>query len=133
LTPRRLPVLLDTTVLIDVLRGAPAAQRVLGLRSDGLPYICAINVEEIWRGLRAGEEPAAAQLIGALRLAELGREQAEVAGVWRRDHAARGVTLSQADCLIAAAAASVGARVATGNPKDFPMEGVEVEHWPAGS
>jgi predicted nucleic acid-binding protein len=28
--------------------------------------------------------------------------------------------------------AGVGARVATGNPKDFPMVELEVEHWPAG-
>jgi predicted nucleic acid-binding protein len=42
------------------------------------------------------------------------------------------VTLAQADCLVAAAAAAVGARVATGNPKDFPMPDVEVEHWPVG-
>jgi predicted nucleic acid-binding protein len=43
-----------------------------------------------------------------------------------------GVTLSQADCLIASAAVGAGARLATGNPKDFPMEELEVEHWPAG-
>jgi predicted nucleic acid-binding protein len=42
------------------------------------------------------------------------------------------VSLSQADCLIAAAAVAVGARLATGNPKDFPMAELEVEHWPAG-
>jgi hypothetical protein len=34
--------------------------------------------------------------------------------------------------LIAAAAAGIDARLATGNPKDFPMRGLAVEHWPAG-
>lgn len=43
-----------------------------------------------------------------------------------------GRTQSQADCLIAAAAHSVGARLATGNPRDFPMTEVAVEHWPVG-
>jgi predicted nucleic acid-binding protein len=43
-----------------------------------------------------------------------------------------GVTLSQADCLIAAAAAGVGARLITGNLRDFPMDEVTVEHWPVG-
>ena len=48
----------------------------------------------------------------------------------RRDFARRGVTLSQADCLAAAAAVAVGARLATGNPKNFPMPEVVLEHWP---
>jgi predicted nucleic acid-binding protein len=42
------------------------------------------------------------------------------------------VTLSQADCLIAAAARGVGARLATGNPKHFPMPELSTEHWPVG-
>ena len=32
----------------------------------------------------------------------------------------------------AAAAHGVGARVATGNPKDFRFPGLQVEHWPVG-
>jgi len=54
------------------------------------------------------------------------------AGVWRRDFAAAGITLAQADCLIAAAAIGVKARLATGNPKHFPMAELGVDHWPAG-
>ena len=62
----------------------------------------------------------------------LGRAEARRAGAWRRQFAERGITLSQADCLIAAAAVEVGVPLATGNPKDFPMEELEVEHWPVG-
>jgi predicted nucleic acid-binding protein len=126
-------VLLDTTVLIDALRGKPAAGRLRELRSLGaLAYTCAINVEEIFRGLRPGEERAVSSLFDGLRLAPLGRPEGEQAGAWRRDFAARGVTLAQADCLVAAAASAVGARLATGNPKDFPMEDLTVDHWPVG-
>lgn len=128
-----MPVLLDTTVLIDVLRGRPAAQRLLSLRSGGqLPFVCAINVEELWRGLRPPEHEPAARLVDALQLAPLGVMEAQRAGVWRREAAERGVTVSQADCLIAAAAVGVGARLATGNPKHFPMDELDVEHWPPG-
>lgn len=103
------------------------------LRASGqVPYTCAINVEEIYRGLRPSEEIAAGHLFGGLRLARLGREEGELAGRWRRDYAARGITLSQADCLIAAAALGVAATLATGNPKDFPMDDLTVEHWPVG-
>jgi predicted nucleic acid-binding protein len=126
-------VLLDTTVLIDALRGRPAAARVLALRASGeVPWVCAINVEEVWRGVRAGEEVAVRRLFDGLRIATLGRPEGEQAGTWRRAFAARGVTLAQADCLVAAAALRVGARLATGNWKDFPMPEVDVERWPVG-
>lgn len=45
----------------------------------------------------------------------------------------RGVRLSQADSLVAASDAAIGGRLATGNPKDFPMPELVVEHWPAGT
>lgn len=128
-----LPILLDTTVLIDVLRGRSAVDRLRALRRSGeVPFVCCINVEEIWRGIRPGEEDDAARLVDGLRLADLGVAEGRRAGRWRREAAADGVTLSQADCLIAAAAVGVDARLATGNPRHFPMEELEVEHWPAG-
>ena len=131
----RVPVLLDTTVLIDLLRGRPAA--IAGLeslaRSGERPFTCAVNLEELYRGLRPNEEDAAATLASGLRLAPLGRAEGALAGSWRREHVARGETLSQADCLIGAAAAGVGARLATGNPRHFPMPELRVEHWVAGA
>ena len=72
------------------------------------------------------------RFLGGMRLARLELIEGERAGRWRREYAARGVTLSQADCLIAAAAIGVGARLATGNPKHFPMPELEIEHWPVG-
>lgn len=128
-----MPILLDTTVLIDALRGKPAAERVRGLRAEGLlPWICAINVEEVLRGAREREESLLLGFLEGMRLAPLGRDEGLRAGRWRRDHAHKGITLSQADCLIAAAALGVGARLATGNPKHFPMDDIAVEHWPVG-
>jgi len=35
--------------------------------------------------------------------------------------------------LIAAAALALGGRLATGNPRDFPIDMLDVEHWPAGA
>jgi predicted nucleic acid-binding protein len=129
-----LSLLLDTTVLIDALRGRPAAERVRGLR-DGtqVPWICAVNVEEVLRGANSEDETAVMRLLGGFQLAPLGRAEGMRAGRWRRDHAREGITLSQADCLIAAAALGVGARLATGNPEHFPMADLEVEHWAVGA
>jgi len=126
-------LLLDTTVLIDALRGRPAADRIAELsRTDRPPCVSAVNVEEIWRGARPAEEATIRRLLAGLRLAPIERREGELAGRWRRDFAARGTTLSQADCLVAAAAVSVGTRLATGNPDDFPMVELSVEHWPVG-
>lgn len=96
------------------------------------PFVCAVNVEEIWRGARAAEEEAIARMLVGLRIAPLGEREGRVAGRWRRDFASRGITLGQADCLVAAAAVGVGATIATGDRSGFLMPGVEVEHWPVG-
>jgi predicted nucleic acid-binding protein len=127
-------ILLDSSVLIDLLRRRRGA--VGGLRrvqtSGDTPYVCAISVEEVTRGLRPSESDDAIELFEALREAPLGSPEGRLAGFWRRSFARRGRTLAQSDCLIAAAAVGIGARLATGNPKDFPMKGLVVEHWPVG-
>ena len=128
-----LPLVLDTTVLIDALRGRPAADRVRDLADRGeLLVTTAVNVEEIIRGLRPAEQEAADNLLTALRIVPIRRKEAERAGRWRREFAARGVTLHQADCLIASGAFSAGGRLATANVKDFPMQGLTVEEWVVG-
>ena len=126
-------VLLDTTVLIDYLRGRPAVERVDALLGRG-DMLCTspVNVEEIIRGLRAPEAETVEQLFDGLHVVPIGRMEGHQAGEWRREFAAQGATLSQADCLIAAAARAAGARLVTGNPRHFPMSGIEVEHWPVG-
>lgn len=128
-------VLLDTTVLIDLLRGrSSAAARLRALREGGdTVHVCAINIEETVRGLKPPEHEPARRLFAGLRIAVLGEQEGWQAGAWRREFAARGKTLAQADCLIGAAAQAVGARLATGNPKDFPFQELVVEDWPAGA
>jgi predicted nucleic acid-binding protein len=124
---------LDSTVLIDFLRGRPAAGRVMALRASGdVPATTAINIEEIVRGLRASETEAARQLFSGLIVLPIDIRAAWQAGAWRRTFAARGVTLYQSDCLVAAAAWINRGALATGNPKDFPMRELKVEHWPVG-
>lgn len=127
-------VLLDSTVLIDILRGRPiTTERVMLLKDRGdIAYTCAVNIEEIVRGLRPSEQNQAATLFEGLRVARLGLAEGSQAGTWRRHFDGHGRSLSQADCLVAAAALGVGASLATGNPKDFPMPEIQIEHWPVG-
>lgn len=114
-------VLLDSTVLIDYLRGRPAADRVDALLEAGETLATTgINVEEIVRGLHGNEQEPAKALFSGHFLVPVGVEEGWLAGTWRREAAAaEGTTLTQADCLIAAAAVTAGARLATGNPRDF--------------
>lgn len=126
--------LLDTTVLVDYLRGAPAADRVDALLDRGdLACTTGVNVEEIARGLHPDETEAAHALIRGLIVVPIGAEEGWQAGTWRRQFATSGITLSQSDCLVAAGALAVGATLATGNHRHFPMDEVRVEHWPPGS
>ena len=98
-------VLLDSTVLIDALRGRSVVQRLRALRARGdLVVTSPINVEEIHRGVRPDEWRIVQRLFDGLTVIPIGAAQAERAGTWRREFAARGVTLSQADCLVAATA-----------------------------
>ena len=129
-----MPVLLDTTVLIDFLRGrAGARARLADIERVGdTPVTSAVNVEEVFRGLHPIESGAAESFLRGLRMAPLGRAEGIRAGTWRRDHARKGITLTQSDCLIAAAALAVGGRLATGNPRHFPFDELTVEHWPVG-
>lgn len=127
-------VLLDTTVLIDCLRGRPRTkERVLALNAKGDDaYVCAVSVEEVTRGIRPSEDDDLLDLLEGMLVAPLGIPEGRLAGFWKRTFARRGKTISQSDVLVAAAAIGVNARLATGNPKDFPMRGLVVEHWPAG-
>jgi predicted nucleic acid-binding protein len=125
--------ILDSTVLIDYLRGRPAVGRVKALRETGdMAATTAINVEEIVRGLRPAETDAAVELFSGLIVLPIAKHAGWQAGTWRREFAAKGVTLWQADCLIAATALVNGATLVTGNPKDFPMPGLTLDHWPVG-
>ena len=127
-------VLLDSTVLIDYLRGRPAVPRVQRLEALGdVACTTAVNVEEVYRGLRPEEADRADTLVRGLVILPLGLREGRRAGEWRQRFASEGRTLPQSDCLIAAAAYSASALLATGNPEDFPMEGIRLEHWPVGS
>ncbi len=124
---------LDSTVLIDFLRGRPAIERVRELRARGdVPATTAINVEEIVRGLRPAEVDAARRLFRGLVVLDVDAPAAWQAGTWRREFASAGVTLFQADCLVAAASQLSGGVLVTGNPEDFPMPDLRMEHWPVG-
>lgn len=127
-----LTTLLDTTVVIDLLRGSPAIRARLETVADRF-LISAITVDEVLAGMRSHEEAATSKLLDALPVASVARAEATVSGDWRRQYRARGVTIKRGDALIAACALLRGATLATANVRDFPMAELRVEHWPSGA
>jgi predicted nucleic acid-binding protein len=115
-----LSIVLDTSVLVDHLRGSDPATEYLA-RLDSRPFCSEISRIEVIQGLRSSERRTADRLFAliawvpvsesvALRAGDLGRR-------WRRSHPGIGV----ADLAIAATAEEIGADLATRNLKHFPM------------
>jgi len=121
-------VLLDTTVLIDILRNRNQRQKLLAdLVASGRELaISTVSVAEVYGVLRAGEEPATRALLGGLEWIPVSGEVAERAGRLQAELRSRGQTRGITDMIIAATAIENGFSVATDNRRDFQMEGLEL-------
>ena len=113
-------VLLDTSIVIDMLRGAKPA--LAYARSLTEPPTCSeITRVEILRGVRSGERRMTERLLGTIRWApvdeSIARRAGELGRRYRRSH--RG--LATADLIIAASALELGLELATLNVRHFPM------------
>lgn len=112
-------IILDTTVLIDVLRGHTPAGDWLGTL-DEVPACSELTRVEVLRGLRHPEIDAAESLMRAVRWIPVDEDIARRAGAlgrrWRRSHG-----LGTVDLVIAATAQALATTVATSNARHFPM------------
>ena len=113
-------VLLDTSIVIDMLRGAPPALDYA--RSLAEPPTCSeITRVEILRGVRSDERRTTERLLGTIRWApvdeSIARRAGELGRRYRRSHHG----LATADLIIAASALELGLELATLNVRHFPM------------
>jgi predicted nucleic acid-binding protein len=110
---------LDSTVLIDALRGHPAAVGFLRALS-ARPTASEVTRTEVLRGLRSAERSRAEVLFGVMHWHAVDESVARIAGEFgrrfRRSH-----HLGISDLIVAATAQQVGLPVATSNTKHFPM------------
>jgi predicted nucleic acid-binding protein len=116
-------LLLDTSVLIDNLRGDQRAARLLksaAERGDELWSITVVRTE-ILVGLRPGEERRTAGLLDQLCWQDVTIEIADRAGSLARRFAKSHPGVDTVDYLLAAAAESLGGELKTLNVKHFPM------------
>jgi predicted nucleic acid-binding protein len=113
-------VLLDTSVLIDVLRGSEPAADWLGSLGE-VPSCSELTRAEVLRGIRSPERSRTDRLLGALRWVvvdeQISRRGGELGRRYRRSHQG----LSIVDFLIAATAQLLDAELATTNVRHYPM------------
>ena len=123
-------LLLDTTVLIDAMRGRAAVLTALAeaVRSGHELGTSALNLAEVYSGIRNNEESLAREFLASLTCYPVTDSIAERGGRLRNEWARRGISLGLADAVIAATALEHGLRLATDNRKDFPMD--EIAFYP---
>lgn len=116
-------LLIDTSVLIDHLRGDAGAAAVLvaaAARGDELWSVTVVRTE-VLAGMRRGEERATRSLLDQLRWREVDVELADLAGELARKFLRSHPGVDTPDYLVAAAAQLLGAELKTQNVKHFPM------------
>lgn len=114
-------LLLDTTVLIDLLRARNERRALLaGLVESGHTLATsAMNVGEVYAGMRMGEEEKTEGLLANLELVPMTADIARRAGKLKAEWARKGQTFSLPDMIVAATAIHHGATLMTDNQKDF--------------
>jgi predicted nucleic acid-binding protein len=114
--------LVDTSVLIDFLRGHERAAEVLERERAAAPLQASeITRLEVLSGMRRTEETATRSLLAILRWHPVDAEVAEDAGALGRRWLPSHHTIDSADLAIAATVIRTGARLMTRNTRHFPM------------
>jgi predicted nucleic acid-binding protein len=114
--------LVDTSVLIDFLRGVPdAVDAVLAARTRGALHASEITRLEVLAGMRPAEEGATRALLSTLTWHPVSSEIAERAGALGRAWLPRYKRIDATDLAIAATAQLIDADLLTTNIKHFPM------------
>ncbi|MGA9393694.1 MAG: PIN domain-containing protein [Candidatus Sulfotelmatobacter sp.] len=117
-------LLLDTSVLIDALRLRHRRRELLAklVQAGHTLATSALNIAEVYAGMRPDEAQRTEALLGALDCYELTGTSGRRAGAMKQQWSQKGRTLALADTIVAAIALERGCILMTDNRKDFPME-----------
>ena len=121
-------LLLDTSILIDVLRLKNQRSEWLAtlVREGHTLSTTTLNIAEIYAGMRPAEESRTEALLSGLEVYELSGTSARMAGKLKNTWARKGHTLTLSDTIVAAIAIEKGCALLTDNRKDFPMPEVRL-------
>ncbi len=120
--------LLDTTALIDYLRGFPRAVELIQRLAQGehTLAVCCINIAEVYAGLRDHEQQQTDEFMDRLAYLETSPAAAKRAGDYRRRF-----RLSTTDALVAATAIAHQATLVTANVRHYPMPEIALLELPS--
>jgi predicted nucleic acid-binding protein len=126
-------LLLDTSVLIDALRARRNRRTWLGelVRAGHSLETSALNIAEVYAGMRAEEEEATWAFLEPLRTHLITVTAAQRAGRFKNEWSRKGRTLTLADTIIAATAVEHGCALVTDNRRDFPMAELQLFEVPS--
>ena len=127
--------LLDTTVIIDCLRGKRKTVEFLTeVASEGSSVgCCAINIAEVCAGMKENEGQVTKKFLDSLEYYEVTRNLAGQAGEYKREYSRKGITLSLSDVIIAAVAISNNLTLVTDNLRHYPIPDINIKQIEAGS
>ncbi len=125
-------LLLDSTVLIDALRNRRRRSDLLAelVRNGHQLTTSAINVGEVYSGMRPAEAADTEALLRYLEVFPLTAEIARNAGSLRYRWARQGRTLGLFDMIVAATALEYDLTLVTDNRKDFPLPELKLFNMP---
>ena len=117
------PILLDTDILIDFLRGHDEAVSFVNANLDRI-ILSSIVVAELYAGARGGkgdaEQVVLENFLSLFRVVPISGDVAKLGGLYKRDYGrSHGVGL--ADAIVAATATLEDAELKTLNVKHYPM------------
>lgn len=112
---------LDTSVLIDLLRGHPPAVALLERLAEEEAALVSTYVirTEVLSGMRRGEERATRALLDMIEWSPVGEPESEAAGALGRRCLPANQGIDTPDLLIAEVAERQGAELLTTNTKHF--------------
>jgi predicted nucleic acid-binding protein len=117
-------LVLDTSVLVDHLRGRPASATELIpnaiARGDEL-WSSEVVRAELLAGMRAGDEAATRDLLGLISWVDVDQSLAEAAGALGRQYLRSHPGIEVADLIVAALTRHLDGDLKTANVKHFPM------------
>jgi len=114
------PILLDTDILVDFLRGHSKAMAFVNASSERI-ILSTIVVAELYAGVKGDAEQAVLEaFVSLFRIVPVDVNIAKAGGLYKRDYGkSHGVGL--ADAILAATAEAEKAELKTLNIKHYPM------------
>ena len=122
--------LLDSDILIWCLRNnEKVVQLVKILAEESIPYCSTLSIVEIQAGARQGEEEETDLFLNSIRVIDLNREIANLAGKYIKEYKRKGITLDFIDSVISATCIVKNLILVTYNVKHYPMKEIKIYNF----